>query len=131
MVPLDAIDGICSVIVLLIVDDNGDACSAIVRLFRHAGHDTRWVASGSAALDFLNRSKPEAILLDIMMPEMDGLEVLRRIRADPRLANIPVIIYSGGYGHEEEAKKLGAADFVTKAKSDWDDLYQRVKPHLH
>jgi CheY-like chemotaxis protein len=117
--------------VLLIVDDNSEACGPIVRLFRHAGHDTRWVGSGPAALDFLTRSKPEAILLDIMMPEMDGLEVLRRIRSDPRFAGIPVIIYSGGYGHEEEAMKLGADDFVTKAKSDWDDLYQRVKPHLH
>lgn len=116
---------------LLIVDDNGDACNVIVRLFRHAGHDARWVGSGPAALDFLNRALPEAILLDIAMPGMDGLEVLRRIRADERFADLPVIIYSSGIGHEEEAIRLGASDVITKSQGGWDDLYQRVKPHLH
>ena len=115
---------------LLIVDDNGEACNAIIRLFRHAGHDARWVASGSAALSFLTQSHPDAILLDVMMPGMDGLEVLRRIRAEPRFADIPVIIYSGGMGHEDEARRLGAADVVIKARASWDDLYARVQSHL-
>ena len=74
------------------------------------------VSSGKKALDFLSKIKPSLILLDIEMPEMDGFETLRMIKANPETRDIPVIFLTAkdDSGSELEGLKLGAVDYITK-----------------
>lgn len=72
--------------------------------------------NGEQALDRIRRHAPDLVLLDVMMPDMDGYEVLRRLRADPQTANVAVIFVSGLDRPEDEANglKMGAADYIAK-----------------
>jgi signal transduction histidine kinase/CheY-like chemotaxis protein len=79
---------------ILVVDDNVDYLEAIYEELSGAGFRVLCASSGPQALEVLAERRPRAILLDIVMPEMDGWELLRRLRAQPRLADIPVIVTS-------------------------------------
>jgi diguanylate cyclase (GGDEF)-like protein len=72
--------------------------------------------NGEQALERTQRHAPDLVLLDVMMPDMDGYEVLRRLRADPQTAQVTVIFISGLNGPEDEANglKMGAADYIAK-----------------
>jgi diguanylate cyclase (GGDEF)-like protein len=78
--------------------------------------DIAFATSGAEALDLVKEISPDLILLDIVMPGMDGYEVCRRLKADPRAANIPVIFVSALDGTDDETKGLGlgAIDYVSK-----------------
>jgi DNA-binding response OmpR family regulator len=106
---------------LLIVDDDPDT----VRLMKHVlaknGHRVSTATSGAEALACLETSlhSPDPIrlvLLDLMMPGIDGLEVLRRMRDNPRLASIPAIVVTAAYSPTQETDGLdaGADDFIAK-----------------
>ena len=79
---------------ILVVDDNVDACRALVRLIQHEGHRATSVNSGEDAVAWLAREVPDLVILDEMMPGMDGLAVLRIIRTDSRLERVPVVMFS-------------------------------------
>ena len=87
--------------------------------------------NGKAALKFLEKKKPDLILLDIMMPEMDGYEVCRRIKENPATDDIPIIFLTAKTEVEDETKGLsmGAVDYITKPISP-PILQARVKNHL-
>jgi len=103
---------------VLIVDDDSGSRNVLQRLFTLKGHCARTVSSGSAALTSLlqDSPSPDLIVLDVMMPEMDGYELLERIRHEPRLRPVPVIMYSaiGDPRADDRARQLGADDFITK-----------------
>jgi two-component system response regulator AtoC len=104
---------------LLIVDDEETVRDYLQTFFTSAGYAAAGVASGSEALDRLRTGPgPDVVLLDIMMPEMDGLQVLRRIREMD--GTIPVLILSavGRTKTVVEAMKLGASDYLTKPFED-------------
>jgi len=71
---------------------------------------------GESALEIVAEDKPDLILLDIMMPGIDGFEVLERLKASPATADIPVVILSARTGSDDWARgiELGAADYLTK-----------------
>ena len=80
---------------ILVVDDDPD----IVELLRCVLHDAGYevaIADGGAALSLARARHPHLILLDLLMPSMDGLEVMQRLRDDPATAHIPIIALSGG-----------------------------------
>jgi len=80
------------------------------------GYSVDEARDGKEALEKLQQAKPDLIILDIMMPYVDGFEVLRRIRKDPNLADIPVIMLTakGGEDDPKTALELGANGFLTK-----------------
>src|SRR4029077_724463 len=80
---------------LLVVEDDSRSREALSRLLRHVGFQVETAADGPAALETLKRVSPSLVLLDLMLPGIDGVEVLRRIRGEPRLADIPVVLLSG------------------------------------
>ena len=88
--------------------------------------------SASAMFDFLNNTMPDLILLDIMMPDIDGFEALRRLRADRRYAEIPVIFLTSKNDAATEALgfEMGVIDFISKPFSG-PVLLNRIKTHLH
>ena len=101
---------------VLVVEDDHDIADLIVRYLQKAGHSVDSVASGSAVLPKVRATAPDAIVLDLMLPGMDGLLVCQALRADPTTAAIPVIMVTAR-GEEAEriaGLELGADDYVTK-----------------
>lgn len=88
--------------------------------------------SGKQALRFLEKNVPDLILLDIMMPEMDGYQTMEEIKLDPKTANIPIIFLTADKEHESEVKgiKMGAMDFITKP-FDAEVMLGRIQQVLH
>jgi adenylate cyclase len=115
---------------LLVVDDTEDNLFLMTALLEDK-YELQLASSGAQALALLAQNPPQLILLDIMMPDMDGYEVLRRIRQQPVTANIPVIFLTALSTPEEEqlGLDLGAADYITKPISP-PLLLTRVHSHL-
>jgi len=104
-----------SVARLLVVDDDPRIRYLLEVVLAGSGHEVVLAENAKAALEYLRRETPDLIVLDIMMPDMDGLTLLGRIRAVRRLAKVPVILFTGG-GRELEGagKALGADLFLEK-----------------
>ncbi len=101
---------------ILVVEDDTDIADLIAHYLRKAGHTVEAVASGTAALRRVKESAPDLILLDLMLPGMDGLLVCQTLRSDPATAAIPIIMLTAR-GEEAErvtGLELGADDYVTK-----------------
>lgn len=101
---------------ILIVDDEQDVSDLLALTFRNAGYQTITADSGTSALRKATEEHPDLIVLDLMLPEMSGTEVCRRIRNEPATARTPIIMLSA---RAEEVDKvlgleLGADDYVTK-----------------
>lgn len=101
---------------LLIVDDELDNFDVLETLLMREGYDLRYAPNGKTALTCLENSPPDAVLLDVMMPEMDGIEVCRRIKASPVWNHLPVIMVTALTAKEDLARCLdaGADDFISK-----------------
>jgi putative two-component system response regulator len=102
---------------LLVVDDAPENLAVLGELLRAAGHRVKVANSGRAALRHAAQQPlPDLILLDVVMPEMDGYQVLAHLRADPATGPIPVIFLTalGDAEDEERGLELGAADYVAK-----------------
>ena len=120
---------------VLVVDDHVANCLPLVKLFRFAGIEARYATSGPEALDTLAATAPDAlpgvILLDIMMPAMDGFEVLRRLRADARYVRVAVLMYTAVVDWESHARAtaLGAQGYLVKG-TGFEALRAEVGRHL-
>ena len=113
---------------ILIVDDHLDTGRLLARLLRSRGHEVVAVASGQEGLSLLPSLTPSLVILDKCMPEMDGMAVLKRIRADARSQSTPVIFYSADANVEdvEQARRLGALDYWIKGTTPWEDICSTV-----
>jgi class 3 adenylate cyclase len=99
-----------------VVDDNGSNRDLLERRLSHEGHQVLSVASGQAALDLLERTEVDLILLDLMMPGLNGFEVLQRLKASERFFEIPVIMISGLKETDSVIRciEAGAEDYLAK-----------------
>ncbi len=101
---------------ILIADDDRLIASMLSYRLTNGGHRVVQARNGEEALNMAAAEPPDVILLDIMMPVMDGLHVLQRLKGDPVLQRVPVIMVTA-LGHEKDVVgclKVGAADFVVK-----------------
>lgn len=116
---------------ILAVDDTPASLRLLTDILKDEGYDVRSAISGELALRAATSNPPELVLLDIRMPEMDGFEVCRRLKADPATSDVPVIFVSAASETEEKVRgfELGAVDFVTKPYQR-DELLARVRTHL-
>src|SRR5277367_2277334 len=116
---------------ILVVDDTPTNLGVITGALKDT-YKTRVATNGEKALSIAGgEEKPDLILLDVMMPEMDGYEVCRRLKADPATREIPVIFLTGQVGEDEETKgfEVGAVDYVHKPFSPA-VVKARVQTHL-
>jgi signal transduction histidine kinase len=115
---------------ILVADDNADMRRYLIRLLE-PHWSVEWVADGEAALAAARARPPDLILSDVMMPVMDGLSLLRNLRADPAISSIPVILLSARAGQEAVVGGLdtGADDYLVKPFSAR-ELLSRVKTLL-
>src|SRR5262249_2632222 len=101
---------------LFIVDDNPDNLTLLTGILREAGDNVRMVNNGRRALQAVQKHLPELILLDVSMPDMDGYEVCRQLKADPHTRDVPVIFLSAldDVRDKVNALRAGGVDYITK-----------------
>lgn len=119
---------------VLIVEDDKFLSELISTKLDKEGFDIALAGDGEAALKKVAEFKPEIILLDIMLPGMDGFEVLEKLKADadPKVKAIPVIILSN-FGQESKVERglqLGAVDYLVKANFTTGEIVDKVKKVL-
>ena len=117
---------------VLIVDDNADMCRVLARLVRASGHVADVALGGQEAIDYLQSHVPDAVILDVMMPRIDGLDVLRAVRANARTAKVPVIMFTAaGEGElREYAMRQGANAYLVKGTLDVRQLNAQLSTYL-
>lgn len=121
---------------VLLVDDTLENMDILVAALEN-DVDVTMAMDGPSALESLAWERPDLVLLDIEMPDMDGYEVFRRIKADPANALIPIVFLSGRSSPEERVKgmEMGAVDFIAKPFVVGDVLatvrrtLSRARPH--
>jgi PAS domain S-box-containing protein len=115
---------------LLLVEDNQDM-RAYLRMHLDLHYDVREAENGEVALAALAEAVPDIILSDVMMPRLNGLELSRRVRSDPRWAKVPLLLLSakGGVDHRLEGLEAGADDYLAKPFSV-PELLQRLRKRL-
>jgi CheY-like chemotaxis protein len=101
---------------VLVVDDDPQVRKLVSLNFELDGYDVVSAAGGAEALAEVARQRPDVMVCDVMMPGMDGLEVVRRLRADPKTASLPVVMVSAKAQRSDltEGKSAGADAYVTK-----------------
>ena len=116
---------------LLLVDDNPVNLQLLCQLLDKLGLRLLVAKTGKAALEITKKTRPDLILLDIMMPGIDGFEVCRRLKADPATRLIPVIFLSALDDTADKVKglQLGAVDYVSKPFQP-EEVIARVNTHL-
>jgi CheY-like chemotaxis protein len=113
---------------ILIAEDEPMNRSLFQRLLKSVGHEVLLAKDGQQALEMACADQPDVILLDVMMPKLNGIEVCRRLKADPLTAPIPILMITGS---DERAMRIkgvaaGADDFLTKP-IDHEELVLRVR----
>ena len=105
---------------LLVVEDEANIVEALSYVLQRAGFVVETVSDGDVALERLKREQFAAVVLDIMIPGMNGFEILRAVRADPRLVDLPIVVLTarGQAKDRQMAEEIGASAFITKPFSN-------------
>jgi CheY-like chemotaxis protein len=104
--------------ILLVVEDDVLTAHLYKGSLERAGYDVQVALDGQAGLDLVSKVAPDAILLDLMMPKVNGIEVLKQIRSHARFRSMPVLVYTNAFVPKliRDAKEAGASDVLDKAK---------------
>jgi len=117
---------------ILVIEDDATSRLLMARLLRFEGYETLSAGNGEQALEMLGFMKPALILLDLMMPVMDGLEFLKILRKNYQWANVPVIIWTATVMEcpsLREVRLLGVKDCFQKSHCTLDQLYTSIRRH--
>src|SRR5687768_5472999 len=116
-----------SEVMVLVIDDDAEIRQALTEILEDESYTVRVAANGREALDCIARGFcPDVILLDVMMPVMDGWHFLSARLRHPQLVEVPIIIISAGFDAEREAQKVGVFEFARKPLHV-DDLIDRIE----
>jgi PAS domain S-box-containing protein len=116
---------------ILVVDDVSQNLKLLSDILARAGHTVRPALNGRIALESARRQPPDLVLLDIRMPDMNGFDVCRQLKADPGTANVPIIFISAleDYRDKVRAFDAGGVDYITKPFQQ-SEVLSRVRTHL-
>jgi CheY-like chemotaxis protein len=117
---------------ILIVEDDADTRWVMCSLMRRMGFHCETASDGEEALELAAEFEPQAILMDLMMPVLDGVEATRRLKADTRTCSIPVLAVTGCANPQRmtDASVVGCVDCLVKPV-DLQDLVSRLQRHMH
>ena len=117
---------------VLIVEDESFLKDLLSMKFSSEGVDLVHADDGEEALKRAREEKPDVILLDLVLPDMNGFDVLKKVKTDPETASIPVVVLSnlGQEGDVEKGKTLGADEFLIKANFSLDEVIVKVRAVL-
>ncbi len=117
---------------ILFVEDEEALQKTLGDLLRTEGYEVLGAMDGETGLGMVKSEKPDLILLDLILPKMHGFEVLKKIKEDPEMRDIPLIVLTNleGMGDVEKALELGATTYLVKANYSLDEVLQKVKNAL-
>jgi CheY-like chemotaxis protein len=113
---------------ILLADDNRAVQEVVKRVAERRGHQLIQAMTGARTIPTAIEAQPDVIVLDLEFPDADGRDLLHQLKAEPRTANIPVVVWSGRGSHDSDGRialDLGAEDFVEK--SDAQLLIQKIE----
>lgn len=118
--------------VVLVVDDDPEACTTLAAVLERHGYDTRLATSGAECLGIVGREPVSLVLLDIVMPGLDGFAVCRALQRLPASRRPPVVLVTGhdSLAVRRDGIRHGACEFLTKPVAP-DELLARVRRQLH
>ena len=118
---------------VLIIEDDADVSNILTLLVEGLEAQVITAEDGKSGIDATLREKPDLVLVDLLLPGMDGLEVIRTIRATPGLGSLPIIVITGNSTVEyiRETARLGANDFLVKANVLTGTGLERIQKYLH
>ena len=113
---------------IFVIDDNSDTCRIIVRLLDASGYRSMCFYGGGDALPALLSHSPSLLILDMMMPQMSGTDLLLAVRSQHRLDGVPVIVLSGTDDQDAiaEITDLGIQKYISKSRLSWATLTSAV-----
>lgn len=116
---------------ILVVDDTVKNLQLVIEILDEVGYSTTFASSGKQALERVQSAKPDLILLDLMMPEITGIEVCKALKSDRLYHNLPIIFLTASNEQNDLVKAFeeGAVDYITKPFKKY-ELLARVKTHL-
>lgn len=114
--------------IMLIVEDDEVLLRALYLVFHEDHYTIATAPDGDTALKMTGRLKPDIILLDLLLPKMNGFDFLKYVKADPALKEIPVVVLSnlGDQENITKAKDLGALDYFVKSGTNLSDLKEKI-----
>ena len=116
---------------IIVVEDEPILLKALNIELLSAGFEVLSATAGDSGLELISKEKPDAVLLDLLLPKMNGFEILRQLQENPQLKTIPVIVLSN-LGQKDEQKKalgLGAIDYFIKSNTNLDGVVEKLQ-HL-
>jgi CheY-like chemotaxis protein len=118
---------------VMIVDDVIDSCEALAKFLERAGYRVRCVPNGREALADIIRDTPDVVILDLMMPEMDGPTLLEILRLYLRLQTLPVVVLTGIPDSPliERVRNAGVNAILVKGKATFQDIERAVREASH
>ncbi len=118
--------------IILIVEDDEVLLRALYVFFHESEYTIATATDGETAVSMAQRLNPDLILLDLLLPQMDGFQFLEKVKAMPKLKNIPVVVLSnlGDESDIKRAKALGAKDYFIKADVELSKLSENIKKVL-
>ena len=117
---------------ILVVEDDKILLNMYRVKFTHGGHEVQIAENGEDGLKLMKSFHPDLVLMDLMMPIMDGFTALKRAKADDEIKNIPIIILTNLSQVEDvqQTLKIGAADYIIKSNLTPAQVLEKIKPHL-
>lgn len=117
---------------ILVVEDEEILLTALQEELRQSGYQTEGAVDGEDGLVKVKSFQPALVLLDLVMPKMDGMTVLKKLKENPETKDLPVVILTNlsDYERISEALSLGAKDYLVKANYSLADLLEKVKTVL-
>ena len=114
---------------ILVVEDDKLLGKTVCGYLEKSGYDVYWAQSAEQAYEALESQEAELILLDIMMPEIDGFEVLKELRQSQKWKSVPIVVLTNlsGTNEMDRAMNLGATDYIVKSNIELSDLVEKIK----
>lgn len=117
---------------VLLIEDEEILGDVLKEKLEQEKFTVEWAADGEAGLERVKPFSPDLIVLDLILPKKDGFEVLKELKANPKLKTIPVVVLSN-LGQDEEIKlalSLGAVDYMVKAQHPINEVIEKIKKQL-
>ena len=119
---------------VLVVEDSPVAREVVMKILQREGYDVVGACNGVEAMDFLHSdaTTPDLVLLDVMMPEKDGMTLLQELRQEPQYKELPVILLTAlsDDARMKKARELGVSEYLVKTRFSYDELIDQVGKYV-
>src|SRR3954447_22376296 len=124
---------LCVMASIMIVEDNADACEPLATFLKRAGHEVRCVPNGREALSQVLAKVPDVVLLDLLMPDMDGPSFLEVVRSYLRIQSLPVVVWTALVDSPmvDRARALKVNSVLAKGKASFEDIQRAIEEASH